>query len=81
MANTAELIISEYIEGSGNNEALGFCNSGGQILNSPAYRVRLYFNGTSAVGRSIDLSDNLTPDKTFVLANDMADLALLIPAN
>lgn len=28
VANAAELIISEYVEGSGNNKALEFYNSG-----------------------------------------------------
>lgn len=77
VANAAELIISEYVEGSGNNKALEFYNSGSQVLDLSAYRVEFYFNGASAAGRSIDLSGSLAPGKTFVLANGVADPALL----
>ncbi len=81
MANAAELIISEYVEGSGNNKALEFYNSGSQVLDLSAYRVEFYFNGASAAGRSIDLSGSLAPGKTFVLANGVADPALLALAS
>ncbi|HEJ4624440.1 ExeM/NucH family extracellular endonuclease [Pseudomonas aeruginosa] len=81
VANAAELIISEYVEGSGNNKALEFYNSGSQVLDLSAYRVEFYFNGASAAGRSIDLSGSLAPGKTFVLANGVADLALLALAS
>ncbi|ERX39581.1 endonuclease/exonuclease/phosphatase family protein [Pseudomonas aeruginosa] len=81
VANAAELIISEYVEGSGNNKALEFYNSGSQVLDLSAYRVEFYFNGTSAAGRSIDLSGSLAPGKTFVLANGVADPALLALAS
>lgn len=81
VANAAELIISEYVEGSGNNEALEFYNSGSQVLDLSAYRVEFYFNGASAAGRSIDLSGSLAPGKTFVLANGVADPALLALAS
>ncbi|HBN9564169.1 ExeM/NucH family extracellular endonuclease [Pseudomonas aeruginosa] len=81
VANAAELIISEYVEGSGNNKALEFYNSGSQVLDLSAYRVEFYFNGASAAGRSIDLSGSLAPGKTFVLANGVADPALLALAS
>ncbi len=81
VANAAELIISEYVEGSGNNKALEFYNSGSQVLDLSAYRVEIYFNGASAAGRSIDLSGSLAPGKTFVLANGVADPALLALAS
>ncbi|MBH9336424.1 SpnA family nuclease [Pseudomonas aeruginosa] len=81
VANAAELIISEYVEGSGNNKALEFYNSGSQVLDLSAYRVEFYFNGASAAGRSIDLSRSLAPGKTFVLANGVADPALLALAS
>ncbi|MBA5394949.1 ExeM/NucH family extracellular endonuclease [Pseudomonas aeruginosa] len=81
VANAAELIISEYVEGSGNNKALELYNSGSQVLDLSAYRVEFYFNGASAAGRSIDLSGSLAPGKTFVLANGVADPALLALAS
>ncbi|MBH9319013.1 SpnA family nuclease [Pseudomonas aeruginosa] len=81
VATAAELIISEYVEGSGNNKALEFYNSGSQVLDLSAYRVEFYFNGASAAGRSIDLSGSLAPGKTFVLANGVADPALLALAS
>lgn len=81
VANAAELIISEYVEGSGNNKALEFYNSGSLVLDLSAYRVEFYFNGASAAGRSIDLSGSLAPGKTFVLANGVADPALLALAS
>ncbi|MBG6568132.1 SpnA family nuclease [Pseudomonas aeruginosa] len=81
VANAAELIISEYVEGSGNNKALEFYNSGSQVLDLSAYRVEFYFNGASAAGRSIALSGSLAPGKPFVLANGVAAPALLALAS
>ncbi|MBH9311021.1 SpnA family nuclease [Pseudomonas aeruginosa] len=81
VANAAALIISEYVEGSGTNKALEFYNSGSQVLDLSAYRVEFYFNGASAAGRSIDLSGSLAPGKTFVLANGVADPAVLARAS
>ncbi|MCO3056501.1 ExeM/NucH family extracellular endonuclease [Pseudomonas aeruginosa] len=81
VANAAELIISEYVEGSGNNKALEFYHSGSQVLDLSAYRVEFYFNGASAAGRSIELSGSLAPGRTFVLANGVADPALLALAS
>ena len=62
-------------------QGAGFYNSGSQVLDLSAYRVEFYFNGASAAGRSIDLSGSLAPGKTFVLANGVADPALLALAS
>lgn len=81
VTNAVELIIPEYVEDSGNNKALELCNSDNQVLDLFAYRAELYFNGASVTGRSTDLNGSLAPGKTLILANDVADPALLALAS
>lgn len=48
-AQTSELLISEYIEGSSNNKALELYNGTGSSINlaTGGYVVQMYFNGSS----------------------------------
>lgn len=78
VVNVVELIIFEYVEGSGNNKVLEFYNSGSQVFDFFVYCVEFYFNGVSVVGCSIDLSGSLVLGKIFVFVNGVVDLVLLV---
>lgn len=78
---SADLLISEYVEGSSYNKALEFYNSGEAALSLEGYRVDFYFNGSTASGRSIALSGEIAPDAVHVLAHESGDPALLAMAN
>lgn len=78
----ADLIISEYVEGSSNNKALEFYNNGSQAIDLAAegYAVKMYFNGNTSAGNTINLSGSVAPGATFVLAHGSADPAILAKA-
>ncbi len=70
----ADLIISEYVEGSGNNQALEFFNgTGGSIdLTTGNYIVEFYFDGAATAGRTINLTGTVADGMTHVLGNSAA---------
>lgn len=75
----ADLIISEYVEGSSNNKAIELFNGTGGAIDLSAYQIKTYFNGSSSAGTSIPLSGSLPAGQTFVLAH--ASAVLPIAAN
>ncbi|MHA6492552.1 ExeM/NucH family extracellular endonuclease [Pseudomonas borbori] len=80
-AAQAELLISEYVEGSANSKALEFYNAGSAPLSLAGYAVEFYFNGATSSGRSIPLSGEVAAGAVHVLANGLADAAMLAKAN
>lgn len=78
---SADLLISEYVEGSGNNKALEFYNAGEQAISLDGYRVDFYFNGSTSSGRSIGLMGEVAPGGVHVLAHESGDPALQATAN
>lgn len=55
-AQTADLFISEYVEGSSNNKAIELFNGTGSDLSLSGYEVRLFANGATSPNNTIDLS-------------------------
>lgn len=78
---SADLLISEYVEGSGNNKALEFYNTSDTAVSLDGYRVDFYFNGSTASGRSIALAGNVAPSGVHVLAHESGDPVLQAKAN
>jgi hypothetical protein len=78
---SADLLISEYVEGSGNNKALEFYNAGDTAVSLDGYRVDFYFNGSTSSGRSIALVGEVAPGAVHVLAHESGDPALQATAN
>ncbi len=78
---SAELRISEYVEGSGNNKALEFYNAGETAIALDGYRVDFYFNGSTSSGRSISLAGEVAPGGVHVLAHESGDPELQAKAN
>lgn len=79
-AQTTDLLISEYVEGSGNNKALEIYNGTEDTINLGGYTIERFSNGT-AIATSINLlAVDLGPDQTFVICNPGASAALLAKA-
>ncbi len=78
-----DLIISEYVEGSSNNKALEFYNGTTTPIDlaAGAYTVKMYFNGNTAAGTTINLTGTVAAGATFVLTQTSASQAIRDKAN
>ena len=65
----SDIIISEYVEGSGQNKAIELYNGTGKEIDLSEYKVELYFNGSATVSKTVDLSGTLSHDKTFIISH------------
>ncbi len=72
----ADLIISEYMEGSSNNKALEFYNPTAQPIDLAAgqYAVWHYSNGSTNKGTVITLTGVVPAESTYVVVNNAAAL-------
>lgn len=80
----AQLLISEYLEGSSNNKAVELSNLGVMPVDLSQYRLALYANGkplTDAPTNSLALQGTLAPGASLVLANPSANAEILAKAN
>lgn len=81
LAQTQDLILSEYIEGSTYNKALEIYNGTDYPVALGSYELELYANG-STVPATIDLGDAvLASGEVFVVANPSADAVILAQAD
>jgi NADH:ubiquinone oxidoreductase subunit len=78
-----DLFISEYIEGTSNNKAIEIYNGTASPIDLSAngYKLEFYFNGSSSVGTTINLSGVVNSEDVFILANSAADTAILNKAD
>ncbi len=78
-STTADLLISEYIEGLSNNKAVEIFNGTGADVDLAAgsYAVRIYANGTNVPSATINLSGTLANGDVFVVANPSANATIL----
>ena len=67
--NCSDLIISEYVEGSGNSKAMEFYNPTANTISLNNYRLVRYSNGSSTGTDSTDLVGSINSYSTFVIAN------------
>ncbi|MDZ7593119.1 MAG: ExeM/NucH family extracellular endonuclease [Thiobacillus sp.] len=79
----SELLISEYIEGSGNNKAIEIYNGTGAAVDLAAngYVLQMYFNGNPSAGLTISLTGTVAPGDVHVLAHGSANAAILAQAD
>lgn len=68
-AQTTDLLISEYIEGSGNNKALELYNGTSQSINLSGYQLAYHQNGSTAVSATLNLSGTVAAGDVFVVYN------------
>lgn len=80
-AQTADLFISEYVEGSGNNKALEFYNGTETLIDLGDYVLDRYSNGTTTPFPINLPAVTLGHGQTFVLVYTQADPALLALAD
>ena len=73
----SNVLITEYIEGSGNNKAIEISNLSTQNVNLSAdtYKLSLYTNGSSNASKSLELSGSLAPYQSLVIYNSGAEQA------
>lgn len=65
----AELLFSEYVEGSGSNKALEIHNPGPDAVDLSGYTVEQYSNGRATPGASFALRSTLAAGAVHVLAH------------
>jgi predicted extracellular nuclease len=75
------LIVSEYVEGSGNNKAVEIWNGGTGAVDLSGYEIRMYFNGSGSPGTTIPLAGTVAPGDVFVLAHAQASEPVLAVAD
>ncbi|RYE22356.1 MAG: HYR domain-containing protein, partial [Sphingobacteriales bacterium] len=78
---TADLIFSEYIEGSSNNKALEIYNGTNSTVNLGNYSIKIYPNGNPTPNSTTVLTGTLAANSSFVIANSAANAAFLALAN
>ncbi|MDO6428830.1 ExeM/NucH family extracellular endonuclease [Thalassotalea sp. 1_MG-2023] len=66
---SADIIISEYVEGSSYNKAVELFNTSDQTVDLSQYQLALYFNGNSTAGNTINLNGTIAAKSTFVIAH------------
>ncbi len=80
-AQTSDLMISEYVEGSGNNKALEIYNGTEDTINLSGYTIQRYSNGATTFTTITLNAVDLEPDAAFVIANPSAAAELLALAD
>lgn len=80
-AAPADLLISEYVEGTSFNKAVEIFNGTGAAVDLSAYRLELYSNGAATASNGITLSGTLANGDTFVAAHASAAPAILAVAD
>ena len=75
----AELFMSEYIEGGGNNKAIEIYNPDGSTvdLNAGDYELLFYFNGNTTASTTIDLTGSVASGDVYVVADNNSVAAIL----
>ena len=67
----ADVLFSEYVEGSSYNKAVEIHNAGSESvdLGAAGYRIELYSNGSADITSAEDLSGTLAAGETLVVCN------------
>ncbi|WP_325891474.1 ExeM/NucH family extracellular endonuclease [Grimontia sp. NTOU-MAR1] len=69
---SADILITEYVEGSSNNKAIELTNTGSGDASLDNLSLRLAFNGATIFGNTIALSGTLAVGESYVVANSSA---------
>lgn len=64
---SAELIISEYVEGSGFNKAIEIYNTSSAEVSLNGYSLSLYSNGSGSASVTEELTGLLAANSTYVI--------------
>ena len=71
-----DLIISEYIEGSGNNKYIELYNETGAAIDLTNYQLRQYNNGSNTVTYTLNLSGTINDNATYIIENSSETLGV-----
>ena len=74
VAQTSDLLISEYIEGSSNNKYIEIFNGTSAPIDLSNYQIRLYSNGNSSPNVTNTLSGFLADSDVVVYSNSSATI-------
>lgn len=78
----ANVIISEYVEGSSNNKAIELVNLGTEAVDLSQYKLEIYANGnTTASSPAISLSGQLAAKAVYVIGHTSGNDALKAKSN
>jgi hypothetical protein len=80
-AQTSDLFISEYLEGSSNNKALEIYNPTNASVDLSNYRVVRANNGSPVIQDSLLMVGTLVPNQVYVIANPQSDPIILAVAD
>ena len=82
-ADSSELFFTEYVEGTGTNQAVEIYNPNDMAISLSAsrYMLAFYLDGGSAIGSGVPLVGTVQPGSVFVVTSANADAALLARAN
>jgi len=77
------LIISQYVEGQGSNQALGLYNGSNEAIDllMDNYQLEVYFHGYDFPGEVIQLKGLVEPQSSFVITDANAAADILAKAN
>ena len=81
LGQTDNLLITEYVEGSGNNKALEIYNGTEDFIDLGSYTIERYANGTTTPVSIALQSVGLDAGETWVIAHPLADPAVLASAD
>jgi len=81
LAQTTDLMFSEYIEGSGNNIALEIYNGTEDAINLGDYTIERYANGSTTPVSIVLNAVDLAAGTVYIIANPSADAGLLAVAD
>ncbi|REB08797.1 endonuclease/exonuclease/phosphatase [Sporosarcina sp. BI001-red] len=81
VVKAADLLISEYVEGTGFNKAIELYNGTGATIDLSGYSVELYANGAVVPTNKLELSGTLEEGKTYVIVHNQASVELKAKAN
>jgi Lamin Tail Domain/Secretion system C-terminal sorting domain len=68
------LLITEYVEGTGNNKYLELYNGTCDSVDLTNYAIKAYHNGVNVPTFTLALSGTLAPNATYVIANTNATI-------
>ena len=77
----ATIIISEYVDGSGKDQAIELYNYGSIAIDITGWMIDIYLDGSTVVTRSVTLSGTIDPGDLFVIARTNADAEILAAAD
>lgn len=80
-AQTSDLLISEYLEGSSNNKAIEIFNGTGASVDLSLYRIVRSNNGADTIQYIQPMTGTLASGDVFVFANPSADPIILAVAD